>query len=48
MRMEEVDVAWELSVEWKTVRRVLWMRVRASLEGFGGVRTSVGEVPFEV
>lgn len=48
MRMEEVGVAWELSVEWKTVRRVLWMRVRASLEGVEGVRTSVGEVPFEV
>jgi hypothetical protein len=48
MRMEEVGVAWESRVELKTVRRVRWMRVRVSLEGVGGVRTSEGEVPFVV
>src|SRR5271154_3719838 len=46
MRMEEVGVAWESRVELKTVRRVRWMRVRVSLEGVGGVRTSEGEVEF--
>jgi len=48
MRREEVGVAWESRVELKAVGRVGWMRVRVSLEGMGGVRTSVGVVPFVV
>lgn len=47
IRMVPVEVAWESSLELKSVRMRVWIWVRWSLVRMG-VETEVGEVPFEV